>query len=153
MKRHEYAMELFHQGYNCCQAVLGAFADRYGLDQKQAMIMSQSFGAGMGRMREVCGTVSGMCFVIGMETGSEDPKNREAKTNNYEMVQKLAGRFKEENGSIICRELLGIDKSTKETATPSERTAAYYQKRPCAELVGMAARFLEEEFQIKDEIV
>lgn len=152
MKRHEYAMELFHQGYNCCQSVFGAFADRYGIEKKQAMMLAQSFGAGMGRMREVCGTVSGMCLVIGMETGSDDPKNRDAKTNNYEMVRKLAGQFKEKNGSIICRELLGLEKDTKEGAAPSERTAEYYKKRPCAELVGMAAKILEEQFGVMDEI-
>ena len=100
-------------------------------------------------MREVCGAFSGMLLVNSMETGSADASDREAKAANYESVQKLAARFKEENGSLICRELLGLTKKqeSEETSTPAERNQAYYQKRPCAEIVKSAAEILEERFE------
>jgi len=148
-ERANRAYDLFKQGYNCSQAVFIAFCDKYGFDEQTAAKLASSFGGGMGRMREVCGAFSGMLLVNSMETGSADVSDREAKKANYESVQKLAQRFKEENGSLICRELLGLTKEqeSKETATPSERTRAYYQKRPCAEIVKSAAEILEETFK------
>lgn len=147
MDRQEKAVELFKSGYNCCQSVFAAFADKYGIDENTALKLSSSFGAGMGRMREVCGTVSGMMLVAGMETGTVDNNDREGKAKNYETVRRLADMFKEQNGSIICRELLGLDKDTQEDAVPSERTKEYYAKRPCVELVRMAAKILEKELE------
>ncbi len=141
--RVEKAHELFRKGYNCAQAVTAAFADLYGVTEKQALLLSASFGGGMGRMRLTCGTVSAMFLLAGLETGTSDPDDREAKGFNYSVVRELAERFKKENGSITCGELLGFERKHEE-ALPSERTAAYYGKRPCPELVRSAARIFAD---------
>ncbi|MBQ9887525.1 MAG: C_GCAxxG_C_C family protein [Lachnospiraceae bacterium] len=145
-ERIKRAGELFSSGYNCCQSVFAAFADKYGIDEQTALKLSCSFGGGMGRMREVCGAVSGMALVCGMETGNTDGANQTQKKENYEKMRELADRFKEENGSIICRQLLGLEKM-EESAEPLLRTAEYYKKRPCKELVMCAAQILAEEFE------
>ena len=148
MGKGKEAKELFLQGYNCSQSVVGAYAGRLGMDFDVAMKTASSFGGGMGRLREVCGAVSGMFFVAGALYGYEDPKDPEAKKEHYERIQLLASRFKKEAGSIICRELLGLD--GKDTSpTPSERTEEYYKKRPCPDKVALAAKILEE--YIKEE--
>lgn len=160
MKCREKAKELFLEGYNCSQAVFVAYADRYGLDKELALKLSASFGGGMGRMREVCGAVSAMLMVAGMETGQIKPRDSEAKKANYDMVQKLARRYKEEYGSIICKELLGLvpmpgretkgDAERELTAAeftdtrPAERTEEYYKKRPCLEQIQKACDILDE---------
>ncbi len=143
MDKGKIAKELFLKGYNCSQAVLGAFAEDYGLDLDTAMKLSSSLGGGMSRMREVCGAVSGMFLASGLEYGYDDPKASEEKADLYKLNQELASKFKEINGSIICRELLGLDVK-KDTPNPEARTNEYYQKRPCADLVEDAARVLEE---------
>ena len=138
-ERSEKAKELFKQGYNCSQAVLGVFCEELGLDFDTAMKISCSFGGGMGRMREVCGTVSGMFMAAGLAYTTPDND----KAAQYKIVQELAQKFKDMNGSIICRELLqGIESST--SPTPSERTETYYKKRPCVDLVGDAVEIFEE---------
>lgn len=139
------AMELFQEGYNCAQAVLGAFAQDMNMDFQQAMMLSSSFGGGMGRMREVCGAVSAMFMVAGLEKGYSDPKASTEKAGHYDYIQQLAAKFKEENGSIICRDLLGLTKLGPDTPVPEPRTEAYYKKRPCQLLVGQCAAILEQE--------
>ena len=137
------AYELFLEGYNCAQAVLLAFSDVTGLDEKTAAMLSSSFGGGLGRMREVCGAVSGAAMVLGAVKGYGDPSDNEAKKAHYHLIQEFAGRFKEQNGSIICRELLsgvGVVKGND----PEARTAAYYKKRPCPDLVRLAAELTDE---------
>lgn len=151
--RAERAEEYFLEGYNCCQAVFLAFAGRYGIEKETALKLSCSFGGGMGRMRQVCGAVSGMALVCGMETGNTDSKDKITKTKNYECMRKLADAFREQNGSIVCGELLNLSAKVKEEAAPSERTAEYYKRRPCKELVKCAAEILEQEFLEKPEIV
>ena len=142
MSHRSIAIEYFKQGYNCAQSVVMAFADVTGLDAKQSARLASSFGGGLGRMREVCGAVSGMAFVLGALYGYDDPKVTGASATHYARVQEVAGAFKNANGSIICRELLG-DKGLV-TATPEPRTPEYYKKRPCADLVGMAADILDD---------
>lgn len=137
------AMALFKEGYNCSQAVFLAFADLCGLDQKTAVKISSSFGGGLGRMREVCGAVSGMAMVAGMLYGYESPKDFQGKAAHYERIQELAQAFAKENGSIVCRDLLGLGKGA-DAPTPEKRTQEYYQKRPCVQLVGMAAAIMEQ---------
>ncbi len=139
----EKAMDLFKQGYNCSQAVFLAFCDKTGLDEETALKISSSFGGGMGRLREVCGAVSGMFMVAGTLYGYSDPKDNVSKTEHYKLIQKLANKFKEENGSIICRELLGLSAGA-DKPVPELRTQEYYKKRPCVELVGCAAGIMEE---------
>jgi len=142
MNHREIAQGYFKQGYNCAQSVAMAFCDVTGLEQKQAARLASSFGGGLGRMREVCGAVSGMAMVAGVLYGYDDPKVPDASGKHYALVQELAGAFKQAaGGSIICRELLG-DKSAV-TATPEPRTQEYYKKRPCVELVGIAADILD----------
>ncbi|MBO5136235.1 MAG: C_GCAxxG_C_C family protein [Clostridia bacterium] len=142
--KREKAMELFKEGYNCAQAVFLAYAEDYGMDETQAKKIASSFGGGMGRMREVCGAVSGMFMVAGLENGQTDPKDGQSKVNNYETVQKLAEKFKEENGSIYCRELLGLTDTVHNNPNPETRTEEYYKKRPCGELVGIACDIIDE---------
>ena len=153
LEKSEYAMkamQLFREGYNCSQSVFLAFQDKYDMDEKTALRLSSSFGGGMGRLREVCGTVSGMFMTAGILYGYESPKDRMAKTEHYTRIQELAGKFREINHSIVCRELLGLSVLT-DSPIPSERTDEYYKKRPCVELVGIAAAIMEEYIQAADK--
>lgn len=143
--RVEDAVGLFKEGFNCCQSVFGAYSDLFGMDKEQALKLSCSLGGGVGRMREVCGTVSGMAMIAGLVCGNTDPNNQEAKTKNYETVRKMADAFKQEHQTIICREILGILEA-EQSAAPEERTEEYYQKRPCVRVVATAARIIEETF-------
>ena len=150
-ERVEKAKRLFKEGgYNCCQAVVLAYNDLFGLDDETAAAISSGFGGGMGRMREVCGSVSGMTLLAGLMRPASDPSIKDWRTANYALVQKMAGEFRDMNGSIVCKELLGlvpIGSGTpvpKESPEPSDRTPEYYKKRPCEELVGIAARIVGE---------
>ena len=136
------AMALFREGYNCSQSVFLAFEDCYGIDRQTALRLSSSFGGGMGRLREVCGAVSGMFMVAGLLYGYEDPKDHTAKTEHYKRIQELAQEFREANGSIVCRELLGLEAGA-DSHVPEKRTEEYYKKRPCVQLVGLAAAIME----------
>ena len=137
-EREQKAGELFKAGYNCCQAVAMTFADVLGLSEDEVARLASGFGGGMGRMREVCGTVSAMTMVAGAMIPATDENDKEAKTANYALVQEMADEFKKLNGSIICRELLGLSKP-EGTPVPSDRTPEYYKKRPCGELCSIAA--------------
>lgn len=143
MSKRELAIQYFKSGCNCAQAVFLAFTDYTGFDEKTALRLAAPFGGGLGRQREICGAVSGMCLVAGALYGYDDTEDKSAKAAHYGTVQALCALFRERaGGSIICRDLLGSE--GKDTAsTPSDRTAAYYQKRPCIELVGIAAEILE----------
>ena len=144
MNESQRAVELFKEGFNCSQSVFVAFAHRFDIDEDTAKKISAGLGGGIGRLREVCGAVSGAAMVIGSLASATEGADVENKQKNYELVREFAKRFTEENGSIICRELLCLDEQTKETAKPESRTAEYYKKRPCVELVECAARILEE---------
>lgn len=151
-ERVEKAKRLFKEGgYNCCQAVVLAYNDVFGLDDETAAALSSGFGGGMGRMREVCGSVSGMVMLAGLIKPATDPSIKEWRTSNYALVQEMAGEFRAINGSIICKELLGMvpmgsaAKAPVESPEPSDRTPEYYQKRPCEELVGISARIVGEK--------
>lgn len=135
---------LFREGYNCAQAVLLTFADYCEIDRKQAAHLSSSFGGGMGRLREVCGAVSGMFMVLGLVYGYDISDAPDAKGRHYELIQEMARRFSERTGSIVCRELLGQEIGADRAAKPSARTEEYYRKRPCVELVGLAAELTAE---------
>lgn len=148
--RIQRAVDNFKQGYNCAQAVTAAFADLYSLTEEQALLVSASFGGGIGRMREVCGAASGMFILAGMQTGTTDPKDSKGKEYNYQVVQQLASEFRKRNGSIICGELLGLRKPAENSTQqftdtkPEERTPEYYKKRPCVKMVEEAARIFTE---------
>ncbi len=140
MTRSERAAEAFRRGYNCSQAVAVAFCDRIGMTESQAARLSSSFGGGMGRLREVCGAVSGMLLVAGILYGYDTPGDDGAKKSHYTLVQHLAGQFREQAGSIVCRQIL---KDPPSDPNPTPRTAEFYDKRPCVRMVALAARILE----------
>ena len=139
------AKNLFEQGYNCAQAVLLAFEDITGIDTKTAAALSSSFGGGMGRLREVCGAVSGMFMVSGIARGYSSPKATDEKAEHYAFIQGLAAEYKKDNGSIICRELLNLPGA--ESPVPEARTADYYRRRPCGEYVARAALLLAKTLE------
>ena len=133
------AVAYFKSGYNCSQSVVAAFAPYYGFTEEQAFKMSASFGGGIGRMRQTCGAACGMFLLAGLDCGSTDGADNAAKSHNYAVVQQLAHAFEQENGSLICAELLGL-KKPEGTPQAEARTTQYYQKRPCAKMVETAAR-------------
>ncbi len=141
-EKGDEAVELFASGCNCAQAVLNAFRDELPLDEETLLSLSAPFGGGIGRMREVCGAVSGMMMVVGLLYGDGTVQSKEKKAQLYALVQELAGKFQDENGSIVCRDLLG-EKGKDTDPTPDARTAAYYKKRPCKEMVRSAAYLLQ----------
>lgn len=138
------AVENFKQGYNCSQSVVAAFADLYGFTPEQAFKMAASFGGGIGRMRMTCGAACGMFMLAGLETGAVDGADRQGKSYNYQVVQELAAKFREINGSLICAELLGLKKGTQITPNAEARTPEYYKKRPCSVMVETGARLFAE---------
>ena len=144
-ERVEKAKKLFKEGgYNCCQAVVLAYNDVFGIDDRTAAAISSGFGGGMGRMREVCGAVSGMVLIANMLYGNDDIADKDAKDAHYARIRDLLKPFETQNGSIICRELLGLDENGEPSHVSEARTAKYYQQRPCAELVADAADILEK---------
>ena len=142
-EKTEKAKQLFLEGYNCSQAVLGAFCEELGLDFETAMRLSASFGAGMGRLREVCGAVSGGFMVAGLKFGGISPSDQVGKAEHYKRIQDMAARFTEKNGSIICRTLLEKKKEEKESHVPDKRTQEYYKQRPCLAIVEEMAGITE----------
>lgn len=140
MNKGELAKSCFESGYNCAQAVFCAFSDETGFDKETALRLSAGFGGGVGRLREVCGAVSGMTMVLSYKFASTDP---EKKGEIYALIQKAAADFKEQNGSIVCRELLRLNEEAS-SPVPEERTAQYYKKRPCSEIVRIAAEITEK---------
>lgn len=150
----ELARDLFYAGYNCAQSVFCAFTDVTGIDRDTSARLSSSFGGGLGRLREICGCVSGAAMVLGAVKGYDDPGDRTAKKEHYERVREFAARYRASEGSIICRELLMKGKAAgehvQEGGDPEERTAEYYKKRPCPELVYRAAAILDEMLGLAD---
>ena len=145
--RVQRAVDFFMQGYNCSQAVVAAFADMYGLDETMAKRIAAGFGGGVGRMRMMCGAVSGIVMLVGLEFGQEEGDDREGKSACYKVVQELLAKSKEQNGSIICAEILGLKGHEKAQSSyvASARTAEYYKTRPCAAKVESAARIFAEK--------
>ena len=134
-----HAAELFENGYNCAQAVAVAFCDVTGLEPKAAAAMASSFGGGMGRMREVCGAVSGMLLIAGILYGYDTPGDDQIKAAHYQRVQEMAAQFRQEAGSIICRDIL---KNPPSDPSPTPRSPEFYQMRPCTRMVYLAAEIL-----------
>ena len=141
MTRPEQAASYFHDGYNCAQAVAMAYADLLGMEPAQCAKAVSGFGGGFGRLREVCGAVSGMTFVISSLYGYDAP-NPEQQMATYALIQELAGKFQAQVGSIVCRDIL---KNPPNDPAPTPRTAEYYAVRPCARMVYLAASLVEEQ--------
>ena len=139
----EKAVRLFAEGLNCAQAIFTAFADVTGMDEELAKRLSSSFGGGMGRMREVCGTCSGMFMVAGILYGQGTESDDKLKAAHYKRIQYLAEEFRKEHDTIICRELLkGL--AVTNTPVPEKRTETYYKVRPCAKFVRTATEILDK---------
>ena len=145
LSRSERARGLFEQGANCAQAVAGAFADVVGMKEEELFKLASGFGGGVGRMREVCGAVSGMVLIMNMLYGNDDISDKNAKDAHYARVQSVIKKFEAETSSIICRTLLKLAEDADTPPVSEARTKEYYQKRPCAALVELAAQLLESE--------
>lgn len=145
----EVARRYFYEGYNCAQSVLLTFAEECGLSQKMAARIGASLGGGMGRLREVCGTLSAIFVLDGLLEGYDQPGDIEGKAVHYARIQELAAEFREKNGSIICRDLLGLG-SGADSPVPEVRDAAYYQRRPCGEMCACAARIFQKHLSSQD---
>ena len=148
-EKAKQAGELFMQGYNCSQSVVAAWASEVGLDADTALKIASGFGGGMGRLREVCGAVSGAFMILGFKYGYTDGTDQAAKAEMYKRIQAFAARFKEKNGfdSIVCREMLGLTGAS--SPTPASRTGEYYKKRPCRELIELSAGLLGEFIEVE----
>ena len=144
--RADRAEALFRQGYNCSQSVFAAFADVVGMSVEEAAQLASPFGAGFGKLREVCGAVSGMTMLAGKLKGYSDPKAREEKVELYKLIQKMCAEFEEKEGSIICRALLGLEKG-EDLGEPAVRTEEYYRSRPCLGACRTAAEIAEKYLQ------
>jgi len=143
------ATTFFEQGYNCSQAVFMAYSDMYGIEPEMAAKLATSFGGGMGRLREVCGAVSGMFLVLGLQYPFTDTKDKGAKNTNYKAVQRTANEFKSVMGSYICADLLKL-KHEPQNPESSERNEAYYKSRPCTRCVKVAAEIIGNELIVKN---
>lgn len=143
MDRVTKAKELFKNGYNCAQSVVGAYSDLFGMSAEDAMRAAEGFGGGMGRQRLTCGAVSGMVMLVGLKYSKAAAGDIENRTLIYETVRKMTNEFKQKNKTIICGDLLGIDRKEKEGAQPDKRTAEYYKKRPCLGCIEDCAEIIE----------
>ena len=148
-QRQKAAEQFFMEGYNCCQAVLLAYEDVLEVDRSALLRVASGFGGGIARMREVCGTVSAMAMIAGFLSPAEDPSNLQQRRDNYALVQRFAQAFKEQKGSIVCREILGLRKpepgAPMESPMPSARTPEYYKTRPCAAKIVIFVRFMTQK--------
>lgn len=148
------AVDNFMQGYGCCQAVVAAYADLYGMDDLLAKRVSAGFGGGVGRLRMMCGAVSALVILAGLDCGQTEGADREGKSACYKVVQQLLARFKEQNSSVVCADLLGLNGKERAHSSyvASERTAEYYKTRPCAAKVECAARIFAEYLDRKNQL-
>lgn len=150
-ERVERAVENFMAGYGCCQSVVAAFADLYGLDELQAKKIAAGFGGGVGRLRMMCGAVSGIVMLVGLDCGQTEGSDRDGKSACYKVVQQLLAQSEAENGSLICAEILGLKghEKARSSYVASPRTAEYYKQRPCAAKVESAARIFANYLRSK----
>ena len=140
----EKAANNFENGYNCAQSVFMVYSEKFGIDTETALKLSSSFGGGMGRLREVCGAVSAMFMIAGLAKGYTENNNDDIKGKHYQLIQTLAQKFKEKHGTIICRELLGLDKDENSSFIPTKRTPQYYKERPCKEFIHDACTIIDK---------
>lgn len=148
--RADKAREMFLQGYNCCQAVVGAFADLYGFDPETAMKMAEGFGGGLGRMRLTCGAVNGMAMVAGMKMSHGKAGDLQRRGDIYAVVRQMVNEFKAQNGTIICAELLGLSMPKDNSPMPEERTPDYYKRRPCPDKIHQCGLIIEKYLGVED---
>ena len=152
--RVQRAVDNFMAGYGCCQSVVAAFSDLYGLDEVMAKRIAAGFGGGVGRLRMMCGAVSGIVMLVGLDCGQTEGSDSEGKSACYKVVQELLAQSKAENGSLICAEIRGIKgyEKVQDNYVASARTAEYYKTRPCAAKVESAARIFAEYLRKKEGV-
>ena len=145
------AVDNFMAGYGCCQSVVAAFADLYGLDDTMAKKIAAGFGGGVGRLRMMCGAVTGIVMLVGLDCGQTEGSDSAGKSACYKVVQELLAQSEAENGSLICAEILGLKGHDKAHCSyvASPRTAEYYKTRPCAAKVESAARIFANYLRSK----
>lgn len=149
-KRADKAREMFLQGYNCCQAVVGAFAQFYGFDPVTAMKFAEGFGGGLGRMRLTCGAVNAMAMVAGMKMSHGQAGDLQRRGEIYTVVRQMVEEFKANNGSIVCAELLGTALPKDNSPVPEERTPDYYKRRPCPDKIHQCGLIIEKYLGIEE---
>ena len=142
MNHADSAASVFSQGFSCSQAVLSAYAAESGLDSDTALKVSAGFGAGMGRMAQTCGAVTGAYMVIGLKYGAVAGQDQESKQKTYRLVREFTQRFTAKNGSAVCRELLGCDISTPEGFEEMKRKGLH--GTVCVKMVRDACDLLDE---------
>lgn len=142
--RVEKAKELFTNGYNCAQAVVGAYADLFGMEPQTAMRFAEGLGGGMGRMRLTCGAVAATSLLAGLKLSNGESGDLKNRSMIYAKVREMAEEFKEKNGSVICGELLGLVLPSDNSSMPEKRTEQYYKKRPCVQCVADCAELVEK---------
>ncbi len=143
MKNSKIATQYFKQGYNCAQSVFITYCEKFGIQKEVGLKLSSSFGGGMGRLREVCGAVSSMFAILGLEKGYTDFNDDKIKEKHYALIQKAANKFKEKHKTIICRELLGLENENI-SPIPTKRTEEYYLSRPCENFIETACEIIDE---------
>lgn len=147
-ERAEKARKLFAEGYNCSQAVVLAYADCFGVDRDLAATLAAPLGGGVGRMREVCGAVTGMALVAGLRYPANNPADKEAKMRNYAVVKEVGTRFSDKFGSVVCRELLGLTPEKESGVSTNASSANPVKRCSCAEIVETAARIVGERIAL-----
>jgi C_GCAxxG_C_C family probable redox protein len=140
--RAELAIDKFKSGFNCAQAIVVTYASPYGISEETALRMSAGFGAGMGRLQDVCGALTGAIMIAGLQEGMTIPGDRAAKERTYALVQRIAKAFEKEHGARTCRDLVGCDMNTEEGMKDYREREAY--ERVCSMCVRTAARLVEE---------
>ena len=142
MTRREKALEIFKAEHNCSQTIVLTFSDMIDMDAVLLARMAQPLGGGVGRLRNICGAVSGMAMVLGALYGREPDPDQEGKKLVYSYVQECAAEFEKIYGTVICKDLLEIVE-VKKDPVPQKRDEEYYATRPCARIVEDAAEILE----------
>lgn len=138
----EKAVGCFQEGFNCSQAILSTYGGEQGLERETALRAAAALGGGMGGLGEVCGAVSGAMLVIGLKHGYTMPRDRETKEKTYALVRDFAGRFRQRNGSLLCRDLLGCDLTTAEGMAMARQKRLFIER--CPGFVREAAEILED---------
>ena len=142
MNKVESAVFSFNNGFNCCQSLLLAYCQEFGLDSQVASRLSTGFGGGMGRMAGVCGAVTGAFMVLGLKYGKMKAEDNESREKTYMLVKEFAGKFKARNDSIICKDILECDISTRQGLRMAREKALF--SKVCPKFVQDAAEILEE---------
>ncbi|MBN1764908.1 MAG: C_GCAxxG_C_C family protein [Sedimentisphaerales bacterium] len=143
MNKIEQAVDNFHTGFNCAQAILGSYADRFGLECETAFRIAAGFGGGM-RMGSVCGAVTGAYMVLGLKFGSSVAHDKKSKADTYEQVTDFTARFQAARGSVMCKDLLGCDISSPEGYQQARQNDLF--NTVCPRMVQTAAEIIEDLF-------